>query len=215
MQIRQKGLGSYSRYEKEPIGSDSDDCKRIQQTETRAPKKKNTENSTSGAFKPSSTLQNSRIEQQFRNADFKPDYSSSRQYPFQYRSNSYPQHPNLGAKLKQQTTVSDVVNKGVGDGHVQKENSHITKDEIKSNTYNCFIEARNGNYEGKQKTREYEESDAYISMKGNLKKHLSFWKKTIRANETVCDILKNGYKLPFPYSPSNAKSKNNSSALKN
>ena len=52
-------------------------------------------------------------------------------------------------------------------------------------------------------------------MKGNLKKHLSFWKKTIRANETVCDILKNGYKLPFPYSPSNAKSKNNSSALKN
>ena len=122
---------------------------------------------------------------------------------------------NLGAKLKQQTTVSDVVNKGVGDGHVQKENSHTTKDEIKGNTYNCFIEARNGNYEGKQKTREYEESDVYISMKGNLKKHLSFWEKTIRANETVCDILKNGYKLPFLYTPSNAKSKNNSSALKN
>ena len=38
---------------------------------------------------------------------------------------------NLGAKLKQQTTVSDVVNKGVGDGHVQKENSHTTKDKIK------------------------------------------------------------------------------------
>ena len=38
---------------------------------------------------------------------------------------------NLGVKLKQQTTVSDVVNKGVGDGHVQKENSHTTKDKIK------------------------------------------------------------------------------------
>ena len=122
---------------------------------------------------------------------------------------------NLGTKLKQQTTVSDVVNKDARDRHVQKENSHTTKDKIKSNTYSCFIEARNGNYEGKQKTREYEESDAYISMKGNLKKHLSFWKKTIRANETVCDILKNGYKLPFLYTPSNAKSKNNSSALKN
>ena len=52
-------------------------------------------------------------------------------------------------------------------------------------------------------------------MKGNLKKHLSFWTKTIRANETVCDIVKNGYKLPFLHTTSNAKSKNNSSALKN
>ena len=59
------------------------------------------------------------------------------------------------------------------------------------------------------------ESDAYISMKDNLKKHLSFWGKTIRATETVCDILKNGYKLPFLYTPSNAEFKNNSLALKN
>ena len=52
-------------------------------------------------------------------------------------------------------------------------------------------------------------------MKGNLKKHLSFWEKTIRANKTVCDILKNGYKLPFAYTSSNAEFKNTSSALKN
>ena len=38
--------------------------------------------------------------------------------------------------------------------------------------------------------------------------------KAIRANETVCDILKNGYKLSFLYTPSNAEFKNNSSALK-
>ena len=50
---------------------------------------------------------------------------------------------NLGVKLRQQTTVSDVVNKGIGGGHVQKENSHTTDDKIKSNTYNCFIEALN------------------------------------------------------------------------
>ena len=31
----------------------------------------------------------------------------------------------------------------------------------------------------------------------------------------MCDILKNGRKLPFPYIPSNAEFKNNSSALKN
>ena len=52
-------------------------------------------------------------------------------------------------------------------------------------------------------------------MKGNLNEYVSFWENTIRANETVCDILKNGYKLPFLYTHSNAEFKNNSSALKN
>ena len=37
-------------YEKKPIGSNSDDCKRIKQAETRALKKKNTERSKSGVF---------------------------------------------------------------------------------------------------------------------------------------------------------------------
>ena len=36
----------------------------------------------------------------------------------------------------------------------------------------------------------------------------------MRANETVCDILKNSYKLPFLYTPSNAEFKSNSSAFK-
>ena len=89
-------------------------------------------------------------------------------------------------KLRQQTTVSDVVNKGIGGGHSQKENNHATEDTIKGNTYNCFIEVLNGNYEGEQKIGKYEESDAYISVKDNLKKHLE---KTMRAKETVCDIL--------------------------
>ena len=84
---------------------------------------------------------------------------------------------NLGLKLRRPTTVSDVVNKGIGSGHAQKENSDTTYDKIKGNTYNCFIEALNGNYEEEQKTGEYEESDAYISVKGNLKKHISFWEK--------------------------------------
>ena len=43
-------------YEKEPVGSDSDDCKRIWPADTRALRKKNTEKSKSGAFKPSSTI---------------------------------------------------------------------------------------------------------------------------------------------------------------
>ena len=33
---------------------------------------------------------------------------------------------NVGVKLRQQTTVLDVVNKGIGGGHAQKENGHTT-----------------------------------------------------------------------------------------
>ena len=92
------GWAVVAEYEKELIGSDSGDCKRIRLAETRALRRKYTEKVKSGAFKPPSTLRNPRIGQQFWNADFKHDYSptssSSRQYPFQYRSNSDPQHPN-------------------------------------------------------------------------------------------------------------------------
>ena len=38
---------------------------------------------------------------------------------------------NLDMKLRQQSTVSDVVNKGIGDGHALKENNHTTEDKIK------------------------------------------------------------------------------------
>ena len=52
----ERGWAVVAEYEKEPIRSHSDDCKRIRQAETRALKKKNTEKSKSRAFKPSSTL---------------------------------------------------------------------------------------------------------------------------------------------------------------
>ena len=98
------GWAVVAEYEKEPIGSDSDYCKRIRQAETKALKKKNTEKSKSSAFKASSTLRNPRIGQQFRNTDFKdnnsPTSSSSRQNPFQYRPNLYPQHPNSSQSWK-------------------------------------------------------------------------------------------------------------------
>ena len=85
-------------YEKEPIGSDSDYCKRIRQAESTPVKKKNTEKSKSGTFKPSFTLRNLRIAQQFRDAHFKhnhsPRSSSSKQHHFKYRFNSYSHHPN-------------------------------------------------------------------------------------------------------------------------
>ena len=35
---------------------------------------------------------------------------------------------DFGVKLRQQTTVLYVMNKSIGDGHAQKENSHTTED---------------------------------------------------------------------------------------
>ena len=52
-------------------------------------------------------------------------------------------------------------------------------------------------------------------MKGNLKRHLSFWKNKIRANETVFEILINDYKLHPFYTPLNAEFKKNSTDLEN
>ena len=56
---RERCWAVVAEYEKEPVGSNSGDCNRIRQAETRAAKKKNTEKSKSGTFKPSSTLWNS------------------------------------------------------------------------------------------------------------------------------------------------------------
>ena len=162
------GWAVVAEYEKESIGSNSDDCKRIRQAETRALKKKNTEKSKSSAFKPSSTLRNPRIGQQFRNAisititlqqvvaaDRIPSNTGRICTPnIQIPANL----GNLGVKPRQQIIASDVVSKGIGDGHAQKENSHTTEDKIKGNNYNYFIEALHGNYGGEQKIGEYEES---------------------------------------------------------
>lgn len=52
------------------------------------------------------------------------------------------------------------------------------------------------------------------NVKGRLKSRISFWEK-IGANETIIDILKNGYKIPFLETPEPSVSRNNKSALEN
>ena len=118
----------------------------MRQAETRALKKKNTEKLKSSPFYP-----------HLPSGDSTPSNTDRIRTPnIQIRANL----GNLGVKLRQQTTASDVVNKGIVDGHAQKENSHTTEDKTKGNNYNYFSEALHGDYEGEQKTGEYEESDA-------------------------------------------------------
>ena len=58
MDSTEGGWAVVAEFEKEPIVSDSDDCKRMRQAETRALKKENTEKSKSSAFQPLPTLRN-------------------------------------------------------------------------------------------------------------------------------------------------------------
>ena len=49
------------------------------------------------------------------------------------------------------------------------------------------------------KNREYEftNQENYVSVNGKLKQNESVWKNTIKANDTVLDIIQKGYRLPF------------------
>ena len=139
---RERGWAVVAEYEKETIGSNSGDCKRIRQAETRAAKKKNTEKSKSGTFKPSGIheqgnslgmLISSTITlQQVVAAGSIPSNTDPMCIPnIQIPANL----GKLDIKLRQQATVSDVVNKDVGDGHAQKEIRHNKKNKIKGNTF--------------------------------------------------------------------------------
>ena len=52
------------------------------------------------------------------------------------------------------------------------------------------------------------------SVKGNLKSHISYWRE-IGANETILEVVENGYKIPFLTDPQQAFFKNNKSAISN
>ena len=54
-----------------------------------------------------------------------------------------------------------------------------------------------------------------VSVKGRLKTHLDYWENVIGANGVVTSVIKEGYKIPFTYTPQKAYFKNNKSALRN
>ena len=81
--------------------------------------------------------------------------------------------------------IISLANKVTKDRHVLKESSHTTKHKTKVTAHIYINEAQPEYFEEKQKIGEYEESDSYISMKGNLKKQLSLWQNTIKVNVTV------------------------------
>ena len=54
-----------------------------------------------------------------------------------------------------------------------------------------------------------------VSVNGRLKTHLDYWENVIGENGVVTSVIKEGYKIPFTYTPQKAYFKNNKSALRN
>ena len=67
------------------------------------------------------------------------------------------------------------------------------------------------------KNREYEftNQENYISVKGKSKQNHSFWKNTTKSNDTVLQIIQQGYRLLFLETPDIARFSNNMSAINN
>ena len=179
-----------------------------------------------GTFKPLSTLQNPQIGKQFWNGDFKHNYSltcsCSRQYPFQYSSNLYPHHPNFSQSWKpwhetEQITVLDVVNKDIGDRHALKENSHTAEDKITVTVITVITVTLRSLMENMRENKKQGIRRIWRLhfRERQPQKTPFFLGKMIKANETVCEIFKNSYELPFLNTLSNEDFKKNSSALKN
>lgn len=54
-----------------------------------------------------------------------------------------------------------------------------------------------------------------VCVKGRLRENLQYWESELEANCVITSIIKEGYKIPFTYTPKKAYFKNNKSALKN
>ena len=95
--------------------------------------------------------------------------------------------------------------KAIGEKTVQKFNSTTKQTELEGKvSYNSFdsnIELIDGFQNLKNREFEFTNKDKYISVKGKLKQNQSFWKNTFKANDTVLNIIQEGYRLSFLQTP--------------
>ena len=61
----------------------------------------------------------------------------------------------------------------------------------------------------------YDTDTAPYRIKGNLKRHIGYWKDTLKADKFILSVIENGYKIPLRYNLPPFKMKNNKSALEN
>ena len=122
-------------------------------------------------------------------------------------------------RQKVQTSAWTAESKATGEKTVRKFNSTTKQTELEGKvSYNSFdsnIELIHGFQSLKNRGFAFTNQEKYISVKGKLKQNQRFWKNTIKTNETVLNIIQEGYRLPFLETPDTARFSNNKSAINN
>ena len=122
---------------------------------------------------------------------------------------------------KVQTPAWVVESKATGERTVPKFNSTTKQTEFKGEgkiSYNSFdsnIELIDDFQNLKNREFDFTNKEKYLSVKGKLKQNQSFWKNTINANDTVLNIIQEGYRLPFLETPDTARFSNNKFVINN
>lgn len=122
---------------------------------------------------------------------------------------------------KKHTSASTAINPGISHGTVPKEvplqpllvhqsSSRINTQERHSNSTETdeveYLFEFGNNYEKKS-------GKNLVNVKGNLKKHSSYWKNVLHANDFIMNVIDFGYRIPFFSDPPSVFLKNNRSAL--
>ena len=120
---------------------------------------------------------------------------------------------------KVQTPAWVAENKATGEKNIRKFNSAAKQTELQGKfSYNSFdsnIEQIDDFQNLKNREYEFINQENYISVKGKLKQNQSFWKNTIKADDTVLNIIQKGCRLPFLGTPDTARFSNNKFAINN
>ena len=190
------GWMTVQEYMPDELASDSDNSRKMRQAENRATKKRKL------AFprKPSSTFSSAT---QFHQSNFgtpTPPYTGNqfRNAPLSSQRQGWnPLQPNNFGRFQNPTNKKDkyfVLFDWLFSDQVLEENYFDEKEySVKSN---CNANPK-------------------VYIKGRLKNHLDYRENVIGANAVVTSVIKEGYKIPFTYTPQKSNFKNNKSALRN
>ena len=189
------------------MASDSDDAQKIRQAELRAVRKRKVKTPASFTQSSSSTISKA-PSFQFRNANFQNGYSPPvpTKTTFRYNSNNPFNNPFRFARMpKVQTPSWAAESKATGEKTVWKFSSTTKQTELKGKvSYNPFdsnIELIDDFRNLRHREYEFTNQENYIPVSTKLKQNRSFWTNTIKANDTVLNIIQERYRLPFLETP--------------
>ena len=224
------GWMTVQEYMPDELASDSDDSRKMRRAENRATKKRK----LAFSKKPSSTFSSATQFHQFNSGNATQETSFGMP-PSQAKDKDGTHYSQItsGDFKTPLTTVTTVENLAIGNTaapkrtlssklEVNSNKTDKTDTDIKNKCFNLFDWLRSDQVVEENYFDEKEYSvksnccaNPQVSVKGRLKTHLHYWENLIGANGVVTSVIKEGYKIPFTYTPQKAYFKNNKSALRN